>query len=325
MTENLSFYEGDHSSNLPQIEYVDILAQPTWQEFCDEAKQVEFDISDYDPNDDDDCIKVGQRIVDLTEKIGNEHLGMRATVIGMGYANYAEPPATPSTEPFFINTTSASFHGVNVCFFEGKWQTMLEVYCAKEIDETPLGHYNLPLDTFHLMTLNIDSIDIEDSEEEDEDEGVVKNLHEDFDSTQAFVYGIDFTSADPQSQRMLLDDICMSAEQELPRDLTDREVVIACARYFTAYDDMHFSAYDNPTPGFDLRDFLTDLSDTTPEERYALNGIVVGFEYPELKTLSPDDPLSALDMNDGAYCLVLRSDKERATHYILPQTITDIY
>jgi hypothetical protein len=51
MTEHLFFYE-EQPSNIPQ-ESVDILAQPSWSEFCHEAKNAESAVAIYDLGDND--------------------------------------------------------------------------------------------------------------------------------------------------------------------------------------------------------------------------------------------------------------------------------
>ncbi|HEV7952354.1 MAG TPA: hypothetical protein VGO98_03180 [Candidatus Saccharimonadales bacterium] len=326
MTENLPFYE-EESSKMPLTEYVDILAEPTWQEFCDAAKRTEFDVSDYDPASENDCIKIAKYITDLNERLGTEHIGMRSKVIGLGYSDYGDTSDTSTLEPSFINTDSTTFHGVDLCFVNGKWQAMLEFYCHEHTDELPHGIYHITPDRFHLMNLYISTIDDDEDLDDEDEEKIVTEFHEDFTSAQTFIRSEDFLQAAPDGQRACLSDIISSIDSKIPRSLRDRDVVMTSAKYYTAYDDMHYSTYDDPTPGFDLRDFLTDLTNTPIEERLALRGIIVGVAYPELTMIASDRPLtvSDLDMNEGGYCLVLRSASESATHYILPQTVTDIY
>lgn len=322
MSENLYFFE-EYSSNMPQ-ESIDILAQPSWKEFCDAAKDAEAAVAIYDPTDNDDRKKVNQHAINLSEKFGFEHNGMSTKVMGLGYNSYYKEGS--SDVPTFLDTHNATFHGVDLCFLDGRWQAMLEFYCHDSTDEMPHGIYHVPPDVHHLMILNIDVAD-EHDDSDDDDTTVMQRLSEDFNSVHAFMSGQDFAAGTHDEQRKILDDNTSAMNGEMPQEFRDRDVVIACTRYYTAYDDMHYSSYANPTPGFDLRDFLTDLSSTPSEERTALVGVIVDFEYPELAMLPPDQPLNTdqLNMNDGSYCLVLRSDKERATHYILPQTIEDIF
>lgn len=316
MTESLSFFE-EQFSDIPPTRFIDLVAQPTWQDFCDEAKAVEFDVSDYDPNDDDACTEVGRRTNELRGKLDYDYIGRRSKVVGMGYNNYGLSSSASTNKPRYINTDNASFFGVNVCFVNGRWQAMLEFECAKDAPDLPKGTYNIPPDEHHLMTLGIDMSD--DMDKDEPEQAAVRALHEDYKSVQKLVQGDDFATAPPEGRRMYLDDICKDAAAEFPRELWDGEIVIACIRYYTDYD--------HQIPGFNFRNFPTDLSDIPPDERHALNGTVTAFEYPELKMLPPDHPLhaSTLDMNDGVYCLVLRNDKEQATYYILPQSITEIY
>jgi hypothetical protein len=322
MTENLSFYE-ENPSNMPQ-QSLDILAESSWISFLQSAKEAEAIASLYDPTDDGEIKRINRIAIDLSEEFGFHHNGMRAKVVGLGYgASYID---AVTSEPTLINTADATFLGCDIRFMDGKWQAMLEFQCDNPSADAHQGTYYIPPNKHHLMALSIDVQD-DDDEQMDDEEATVEFLHDDFQDLQKFVYGPDFTRATPDEQRLILDDMTRSVDSKIPRDLRDKSVVISCAKYYTMYDDMNYAAYDNPTAGFDLRDFLTDMSDMPVEERQALVGVISTFEYPELKILPPDTHLSAgtLKMNDGSYCLVLRSDKERATHYILPQTISDIY
>jgi hypothetical protein len=146
---------------------------------------------------------------------------------------------------------------------------------------------------------------------------VAELLCNDVESARVFAKSEDFTSATAEEQRMVLKDIITSIDGYLPRQYYDRDAVVNCTNYYTILDNM---------PGFDVREFKTDLSDIKPEERTALKGYILGFDYPELQGLPDDTHLDAsiLNMNDMSYCFVLRNEEDRATHYILPQTITSI-
>jgi hypothetical protein len=79
-------------------------------------------------------------------------------------------------------------------------------------------------------------------------------------------------------------------------------------------------------PGFDIRDFYTDQTDDTPEERHAITGFIEGFEYLELRD-TPDNlqfKPAHFTFNAGAPCLILRDIEHGRTHYVLPQSVLDI-
>lgn len=321
MTENLSFYEGDRSPKIPQLSMIDMIAQSNWQDFYDEAKMVELFVSDYDPNDDDACMEVGRHMTDLNGMLGYDYQGARSKVVGMGYSNYSKGSQSNECEPFYIDTEDASYFGVNICFVNGKWQTMLEFECHDDTNELPQGMYNVPLDSHHLIIFSIDT------RVRGEDDVVLKQKFiTDYHDQYSLVYSSKFTSASAKTQRSLLSKAIADVDNNVPHEMRNEDVAIECTQYYTAYDDMHYATYDDTRAGFDLRDFSTDLSEQPSDERLALMGRIIGFEYPELKLLPPDYELSggALDMNDGMYCLVLRNKKEAVTHYILPQTITEI-
>lgn len=320
MTENLSFYE-ENPSDMPQLSE-NILAQPSWTSFLQAVKEAETIAALYDPVGENK--RINQIAIDLSEEFGFHHNGMRAKVAGLGYgASYVD---AATSEPTLISTADATFLGADLLHIDGRWQAMLEFHYDEKNPEIPQGSYYIPPDEYHLMDLVIDIQD-DDSDDDDDDEAIVEKFHNDYVDMVKFIQGRDFAQATPDEQRMILDDMTRAIDSEVPRDLRDKSVVISCVKYYTMYDDMNYAAHDDPTPGFDLHDFFTDMSDIPAEERQALIGVISTFTYPELTILPSDTHLSGgtLDMNDGSYCLVLRSDKERATHYIMPQTISDIY
>lgn len=310
MSENVFSFE-EQFSNKPQ-ESIDILAQPSWKEFCDEVKNAEADVAIYDPTDNEDLKKVNSRAVNLSGKFGYEHNDMPAKIIGLGYNSYYSNGT--DCEPTILDTDKATFHGVDLCFFNGRWRAMLEFFCKESTDDMPHGIYHVLPDADKLALLNIELAE----------PNIVQKFHEDYCKVTTFVLSGELTGT-PEEQRKTLNEKVSAMNKNVPQEYRKREIVVECAKYYTAYDGMHDSPHDDPTPGFDL--FSTDLSDTPSDEHQPLIGVLVGFEYPELTMLPPDQPLSAdvLDINSGSYCLVLRSDKERATHYVMPQTIVDIF
>lgn len=154
MSENLSSFEWQFSNN--SQESLNILAQPTWKGFCDEVKDAEADVAIYDPTDKADVKKVDKRAKELCKKFGFEHNSMRARIIGLGYNAYYIDET--SSKPTILDTDNATFHGVDLCFFNGRWRAMLEFYCHDSTDEMPHGIYHVLPDADKLLLLNIDLV-----------------------------------------------------------------------------------------------------------------------------------------------------------------------
>ncbi|HET8884276.1 MAG TPA: hypothetical protein VFM68_02290 [Candidatus Saccharimonadales bacterium] len=309
MTEYSPFFEEQSSQPMPD-ERVDILHDPSWIDFCVAATEAEDAMVIYEPNDEAAYELVASHGTDLNEKFGYEYNGQRSQVLGL--AHFALGDGTIDSNLTVLDTDSASFHGTDLHYIDGKWQAVLEFYVSEHSDDLSHGFYYVPPNQYHLMDLKICPRD-----EEDVAINVTDLLYSQVDAARSQVTSRDFKIASPQEQRMVLECITENADSELPHECRDQSIIVNCTQYYTAYDNM---------PGFDLHDFYTDLTDIPAEEQSALTGIIDGFAYPELDTLPPDQLLTAdnLTFNDGAHCLVLRNDQTGQTHYILPQTIVDI-
>jgi hypothetical protein len=294
-------------------EFIDLLNESVWPEFCREVSETEAAVVIYDPLDDSNVEITSQYALDLSEKLGWDYNGACSKVLGLAYP--LDSQSGDTQEPIVLDTDSATFHGIDLCYQDGRWQAMLEFYQHEHTDDVPNGIYHIPPNKHHLMELKMKKIDEDD--DADEDVNVIELFDQDIESTRAHVYSKDFTVNPPDQQRMLLNEITEGINSEVPHEFRDRDVVVSCRQYYTAYDDM---------PDFDLHDFLTDLTDTPSEEITALTGTIVNFEYPELRTLPSEQTLQPKDLtlNDGAYCLVLRDTEKPVTYYVLPQSVFGI-
>lgn len=321
MTENLSFREDEHSPAEQSTVLVDILAQPTWSLFCENARMVECDAESYSPRDDEDIVRAGKDSHDLTAQFGLEYDAGLSTIVGMAYDIYRLSD-DDKVESKFLDTSSAIFHGVNVCYFNNKWQVTLEFYCAERSEDMENGIYNVPIDQILSLAIEAkvsqgDDYDVQSQEEPEQK--AIRGLKQGCSLAREFVHGDNLIGIPPIGQRILLEGICSDATREFLGDIWGNEQVVDCLQYYTEYD--------NQIPGFSFRNFPTDLSETPPEVRRPITGVVTALEYPELKAL-PEESLvksADLDVNDGAYCLVLRNENEGVTYYVIPQSIIDIY
>lgn len=289
--------------------FINFLKHPVWPEFRQAVAETEAAVVIYDPLDDTNTEITSQYAIDLSEVLGWDYNGADSKVEGWAYRLDTQTGA--SQEPVLLKTDSATYHGVDLCFYDGRWQAMLEFYQAEYTDKIPNGTYHIPPNEHHLFELSMKK------KKAEADTDVIEIFDQDVKSARAFVRGDDFKINLPEHQRILLNEITEGVDREVPHELRDAGVILYCNQYYTAYDDM---------AGFDLREFFTDHRDTSPNEFTPLTGIIETFEYPELKTIPPEEKLTPemLNLNDGAYCLVLRNEENRKTHYVLPQTVFGI-
>jgi hypothetical protein len=315
MTENLSFFE-EYSNDSVESELIDVLAEPTWQEFKDEVNMTEQLVADYNIQDPVDKEHLRQHVFNLNIKFGSGFRDAKCTILGLGYR--IDMPINSSNTKV-IDTNQAHFDGVNIRYTDMQWQVVLQFsFAAGVIDDVDSAYY-IPPNQNYLMNLKMQTLDDEEDDDETDDEStsLAETLSQDIDELRDYIRTVEFISNPPEGQRETLRDNTDNIDATIPKEYRDRDVVVTCERYYTVPDDQVV---------FDLRDTITDLSLIPTEHRRSLIGMIVGFEYPELKELPSDYPLTidTLSLNDGGYCLVLRSKQDKATHYILPQTITDI-
>ena len=309
MSENTPFTV-ENLSQPNNLDFIDITNTPSWIEFCQAVQSTEQSVAGYDPNDDTNAEAMASHSVDLFEIIGDENKGARCKVSGLAYNIDTHET---DTEPIFLNSDYLTLNGVDICFRHGKWQAMLEFYHHAHTDELPNGTYLMPPDSNHLMDLKVNIND----QGEKEDESLVKMLHEDIEGLRAFIQTKGFKKQSPEQQRAFLSSVTTNIDDEVPYEYRNRDVEITCSQYYTIYDGM---------PDFNMREFFSDHTGVPITQRPELTGAIITFEFPELASLPADSKINAktLNLNDGAYCLVLRNEDDRATHYVLPQTIVQI-
>jgi hypothetical protein len=309
MSENVPFtVESFSQPNNP--DFINILNTPAWAGFCQAVRSLELAVAGYDPKDDTNAETMASQSVDLFEIIGDEYKGARCKVSGLAYNIDTHEI---DTEPIFLNSDDVTLSGVDICYRHGKWQAMLEFYHHAHTKELPNGTYLMPPDSNHLMDLKINLKD----QGEKSDEDLVKMLHNDIESLRAFIQTKSFKKRPPEQQREFLLSVTTNIDDEVPHEYRDQDVEITCSQYYTIYDGM---------PNFDIRQFFSDHSNMPVTQFPELTGAIITFEFPELASLPPDSKLNpkTLSLNNGAYCLVLRNEDDRATYYILPQTIVHI-
>lgn len=300
MSEQFPVFD-EYAAHPPRDEYVDVRETEEWQEFLDELHTAEEAMLPYsDPADSYACELSAKYSIDLSETFGYEYNGQPGRVLGLAY-NDAAPAKTVT-----FDVQYATFHGCDLKFINGRWQAAFEFYTDGTDNGTPKGSYYVPVDQHHILDLKIRA----NFGEEGDDVTTVQLLHEQAEAAQAHVMSGDFATLPADAQRQVLRNICDSADSDLPDDVRDYHVIIDCSRYYTNYDDM---------PGFDVRDFLTDSAAPEQLDEFRLpQGIIDGYEYPELHTLPADQALVAwnFDIAAGSPCLVVRNDSDARTHYI---------
>ncbi|HEX7484449.1 MAG TPA: hypothetical protein VF281_04860 [Candidatus Saccharimonadales bacterium] len=308
MSEQFPLFD-EQAEHSPHDEYIDVRETIQWEDFLGEMHAAEEAMSLYqDPTDPDTCELSAKRSIELTEVFGYEYNGQPSHVLGLAYSN-----AAPDRTVIF-NVNYATFHGCDLKFINEQWQAAFEFYTDGTDNDTPKGSYYVPVDQHHILDLKIRA-DFGD----DDDMTAVQMLHDQAETAQAYVTSSDFLALPADAQRRALENICASADSELPHDLRSESKAIDCERYYTRYDDM---------PGFDIRDFMTDGSAPSENNEFILpQGFITGYDYPELDTLPAKQVLNAwnFDIAAGAPCLVVRNDMEARTHYIPSADIKDIF
>lgn len=293
----------------PHGEFVDVRETEQWGEFIDDMHKAEAAMLPYDdPTDSFACELSAKHSIELSDSFGYEYNGQPSRVVGLAYSDTA-PGA-----PVVFDMRRATFHGCDLKFINDRWQAAFEFYTDGNDSVLPMGSYFIPVDKHHILELKIRA----DFGGDDEELEVVELLHQQAEAAQEHVTSGDFATTPADAQRQVLRNICDSADSDFPRNKRDVDVIIYCSRYYTRYDDM---------PGFDVRDFLTDS--TAPEQlnEFSLpQGMVDGYEYPELDTLPANQALVAwnFDIAAGAPCLVVRNEIEARTHYVPLPDIKDV-
>lgn len=302
-------FNNEYAINPSLDEYVDVRETEQWQEFLAEVHDAEEAMRMYDdPTDAYACELSAKYSIELGDTFGYEYNGQPGRVLGLAY-NDAEPGAA-----VVFDARYATFHGCDLKFINDRWQAALEFYTDGTDNDMPKGSYYMPVDQHHILDLKIRA----NFGEDDEELTAAQIIHEQAEAAQAHVTSADFAALPADAQRQILQNICDSADSDLPRSVRDHDVAIYCDRYYTSYDDM---------PGFDVRDFLVDGSASEQLEDFRLpQGIIDGYAYPELDTLPENQALVAwnFDIAAGAPCLVVRNDTEARTCYIPLSAVKDI-
>jgi hypothetical protein len=309
----LPFFEEKSHQPLSK-EAIDRMQEDDWQEFCADAVAAEEAMMGYSPQDEHAVKLVVARSCELGEKFGWEYYGNRSQVLGLAYSS--ESVANDENSDLIpFSTDSVAFHGVDIHHINGRWQAVLEFYISEQGGELPNGFYYVPPNKYHLMEFKVEPQGNDDPGEEAV--SMITLLEQQVEAAGDFVMHGDFALMPPEAQRTVLQRITKDVDDTIPRERREQTVSIGCLKYYTSYDDM---------PGFDIRDFYTDQTDDTPEERHAITGFIEGFEYLELRD-TPDNlqfKPAHFTFNAGAPCLILRDIEHGRTHYVLPQSVLDI-
>lgn len=309
MSEQFPVFD-DHAEYPLHGEYVDVRQTDEWREFITEVQRAEQAMSLYDdPADGSACDLSARHSIELSGVFGYEYNGQPSRVLGLAY-NDEGPQAT-----VVFDVRHATFHGCDLKFINDRWQAAFEFYTDGTDNATPKGSYFVPVDSQHILELQIRA----DYGSDEDDVTAVQLFHEQAEAAQVQVTSADFAMQPGEAQRYILRNICDSAESDLPLNLRERDdVVIDCPRYYTRYDGM---------PGFDIRDFMTDSSSTERLEDFRPpQGSIDGYEFVELEGLPEGQALVAwnFDIAAGAPCLVIRDDTGARTHYVPLRDITDV-
>lgn len=296
-------------------QFIDMIQEPAWVQYCEKAAEAEAAMVIYDPNEEGVHELAAMRALDLDEALGYEYGNEPCQVAGLGY--FINPQAGVSRNLTFIDTDSAVFQSTGIHYLHGKWRTMMEVYVREHTDKLSSGTYYIPPNQYHIRELKIAPPG--DKFNDDDDEVTLESLFEEqVIGARRQVRSKDFAEISPEEQRFVLHGIISSADSYLPREYRDRnDVIVTCAEYYTVCDGM---------PDLDLRDLHVDQSAQPVKQRQALIGELMGYAYPELEALPEDTPLDYRNLrgNGGAPCIVLRNEELRVEYYIVPQTVTDI-
>ena len=309
MSEQFPLFD-EQAEHSPNDEYIDVQKSETWEDFIVELQAAEEAMLPFhDLTDEYTGRLAAEYSIKLGETLGYEYNGQPSRVLGLAYSD------TAPDETVIFDAQHAIFHGCDLKYINNRWQGAFEFHINGTEENLPNGFYYVPVDKHHILELKIRS---DDGEDED-DLTAVQMLHEQSDDAQTLVTTGEFAALSADAQRQKLENICASADSELPRGVRDQNVAIDCDRYYTRYDDM---------PGFDIRDFMTDSSTASEDNEILVpQGIIEGYDYPELETLPAGQKLNAwnFDIAAGAPCLILRSDLHKRTYYIPPAGIQDIF
>lgn len=326
MSESLSFPE-ETSPQPEALVFTDILVTPEWGELRKQAVKAENAMMLLEDED-----QASQRVVDqLMELVGNlsEVLDTRyfkqpCQVLCLVYSHEDlssnEASGGTDIQSTVLDNKSVAFYGVNLLYINQRWQAVIELYQAERTDGKTNEFYYVPLRENSFMNLHIQEPNgNEDEDDDQESTNAIKLFENHVVATRQFVAGSEFLRLPQQGQREVLQQFADDLDKDMPHELREQGVVVACACYYTKYDDM---------PDFPIAYSYTDLRNVPVHERQSLIGEIMGFEYPELQDISPGQQLTLRDftINKGASCMVLRSGADGgATHYILPQSISDIF
>lgn len=298
----------EHTPPSPHEEYIDVRETEEWEIFLDGVRSAEETLSIYDdPADAYACELSAKLSIELCEKFGYEYNGQPSRVVGFAYNDMMREEDT------FFDASYATFHGCDLKFINNRWQAALEFYSDGTDNDLPAGSYYVPVDPRYIFELRIRA----DYGDDEDGVSAVQSLHMLAEAAQSQVASEDFTGASAAAQREILQNMCDSADSDLPHEIRDCDVVVDCRVYYTRYDDM---------PGFDLKDFKTNRTDDDNADLSVPMGVVEGFAYPELETISTERTLIGwdFDLGVGAPCLVLRNENRGHTYYIPPMEIEDI-
>jgi hypothetical protein len=311
-----SSYE-DHSHEPQPSYFVDRLSDEDWPEFCRQARAANELAVDYEPGTQQTAEWIVGQGSELRKVFGQGYIGKSSQVLGLAYTEQHIRTAS-ADELIGVDAKSAIFKDVGMQYINKQWRVVLEFHVATPTILLKSGMYYIEPDS-HLLEFTIDAnFEDEDNDDDDEDEIPVAELMEqEAEKAQRQIAGKRFARRGPAEQRQMLDNIIISADLVIDAEQCNRNIAVESLRYYTVFDDM---------PEIALKDLYTDQTDTEPEERYSIEGVIHGFDYPELQHIPKDKLLTRKDFiyNDGAPCLVVRNDNLGCTYLVIPQSILDI-
>lgn len=319
MAEHSPFF-GEHISESETDQFFDAIGDAaTWQVFCNRVSEVERHVARYSLNNPEHMQEIQLYEMALRTQFHPNHIGRRSRILGLAYP--AGQENLPIADTKMLDTDQVTYTGIELRHANHQWRAMLRFDCPANSDHNDVGTYYVPPSSSHIMNLELLKPPLDNeltlTDRYDEDDHVSVFLKKDFRVVSTSTAGRYFEQAPPDEQRNIIADILDHINGDFPREYRDRDVAIDCKKFYTVYD---------VTPNLDLSDSFTDTSKDPSGLNRTLIGYIEGFDFPEVKALSVDQPLhhATLHLNDGSYCMVLRNDKEGKTYYILPQTISDI-
>lgn len=310
----------DHSREPQPIHLIDRLTTDDWPEFCRQARAANELATNYEPGTQQTAEWVTGQAAELSKVFGQGYRDKSSQALGLAYTEQHIRTAS-ADELVAFDAKSATFKDVGIHYVNEQWHVVLEFYIDTATALLKSGVYYIEPDN-HLLEFAIDANFDADDEEGDDDEDetgppVAELMEQEAEKAQQQVASKRFARRGPVEQRRILDNIIISADLVIDAEQCNRNIAVESLRYYTVFDDM---------PGIALEDLYTDQTDIEPEERYSIEGIIHGFDYPELQHLSEDMLLTRQDFiyNDGAPCLVIRNDDLGCTYLVIPQSILDI-